>query len=75
MNWSWVIFVIKTPISGGDGETRTHTPISEPSVFKTVAAMPIRLTLPKSTINIGPYDQIKKLLRHATQRPGITKQR
>jgi len=31
---------------GGRGETRTHTPISEPSVFKTAAAMPIRLTLP-----------------------------
>ena len=31
---------------GGRGETRTHTPIAEPSVFKTAAAMPIRLTLP-----------------------------
>lgn len=31
---------------GGSGETRTHTPIAGPSVFKTVAAMPIRLTLP-----------------------------
>ncbi len=36
----------ETPMYGGRGETRTHTPISEPSVFKTAAAMPIRLTLP-----------------------------
>jgi hypothetical protein len=35
-----------TLLYGGRGETRTHTPISEPSVFKTAAAMPIRLTLP-----------------------------
>ena len=33
-------------ILGGRGETRTHTPISEPSVFKTAAARPTRLTLP-----------------------------
>lgn len=32
--------------SGGGGETRTHTPIAGPSVFKTAAAMPIRLTPP-----------------------------
>lgn len=33
--------------SGGEGETRTHTPrVTEPSVFKTAAAMPIRLTSP-----------------------------
>ena len=33
---------------GGSGETRTHTPFDGPSVFKTAAAMPIRLTLPYS---------------------------
>lgn len=34
-------------IFGGSGETRTHTPrVTGPSVFKTAAAMPIRLTLP-----------------------------
>ncbi len=33
-------------IFGGTGETRTHTPISEPTVFKTDAASPTRLTVP-----------------------------
>ena len=33
-------------LTGGRGETRTHTSISEPSVFKTAAARPTRLTLP-----------------------------
>ena len=34
---------------GGTGETRTHTPrVTGPSVFKTAAAMPIRLTVPCS---------------------------
>lgn len=38
---------------GGRGETRTHTPIAEPSVFKTAAAMPIRLTLPYLVLLAG----------------------
>lgn len=41
----------KHPKTGGNGETRTHTPISEPSAFKAAAAMPIRLTFPY----LGPH--------------------
>ena len=32
--------------NGGNRETRTHTPLAGPSVFKTAAAMPIRLRFP-----------------------------
>lgn len=31
---------------GGNGETRTHTAVARPSVFKTAAARPTRLTFP-----------------------------
>ena len=39
--------VLMINIFGGTGETRTHTPCKGPSVFKTAAAMPIRLTVPE----------------------------
>ena len=43
-----------THIIGGHGETRTHTPgVTRPSVFKTAAAMPIRLTYPMKNNIVG----------------------
>ena len=39
-------------LKGGRSETRTHTPLSEPSVFKTAAARPTRLTLPNCWLRV-----------------------
>ena len=44
--WTCDLSPQKSGKIGGNRETRTHTPLAGPSVFKTAAAMPIRLRFP-----------------------------